>query len=147
MTDILHEMLIERANGAALKRIKDKQKRFGRLTDIDEEIRERAEVDTKNRSALVQLMLAHSLTIPARDFRNWRPTLRVKGQITGLYDYVEIIATNGLLGYFLNGTSEPICAHIQAFDGDVKPLYSMSKKDKAPKPRKKSKRQMIIDTL
>ena len=148
-TDRLHEMLIARADAAASKRIKDKAKRFGHLHDIDADLRERAIVDEMNRSALVQLMLEHSLTIPAREFRNWRPTLRVRGQISGLYDQVEIIATNGLLGWFLNGETEPICAPIQTIDNDVKPLFSISPKEKIKPIRKKgkSKRQMILDSL
>lgn len=150
-TDRLHVMLIERANADASKRVRDKQKKFGKLTDLEEDMVERAEVDLKNRNALVELMRQHKLLIPAREFRNWRPTLRVKGQIQGLYDHVQIIATNGVLGWFLNGDIEPLCGHIQTFDGDVLPLFSMSKKGQSsPEPkslRKKSKRQQILDSL
>lgn len=147
--DRLHELLLTRANADAQKRVRDKAKRFGQYTDIDEDMRERAVVDAQNRDALVSLMLQHNLTIPAREFSTWRPTIPTMGQISGIFDQVQIIATNGLLGWFLNGETEPICAHIQTFDGDVKPLFSIAPKDKVKPIRKKgkSKRQIIIDSM
>lgn len=90
---------------------------------------DRDSVRWKNEQALSDIMREYSLTIPAHDFKNWRPTLRVSGSIPGVAPHVTIIATNGILGYFVyeDITVPVLCGHIQCFDGKVEPLFSAAK--------------------
>ena len=74
------------------------------------------------------------------------------GSISGIDYMLEIVATDGLLGWFIQSDGTPWMGHIQCFDGDVKPLYSYhapsNGKVKKPKSlRKKSRRQIILETL
>ncbi len=110
---------------------------------------QRDEVQRLNRDALTSLMRDHNLFIPARDFHIWRPTKRTFGDIQGIVGEVEIIATNGLLAYFLTATQEVFYGHIQKFSGKVEPLFSVPKSTniKKSKPRKKSKTQIALDML
>jgi hypothetical protein len=118
---------------------------------------QRDEVARKNTNALVQLMHEHNLFIPARHFPNWRPTQRVSGDIEGVIESVEVIATDGLLAYFLTFDGNVFIGHVQKFTGDVKTLFSMPKRASATKPsrkssgsprvRVKSKRQQLLESL
>lgn len=120
---------------------------------ISEDTIERDEVARKNRDALVALMAAHSLWIPASDFANWRPTVRQHGDISGVASDLTIIATNGLLAYFSDATGSVFCGHIQCFSGEVKPLFSTQKdKAKTIKPAKtksprKSRLELALELL
>lgn len=111
----------------------------------------RAEIARLNAAALVDLMLKYNFLIPARSFPLWRPTKRDTGDIAGVREAVEIVATDGLLGWFITFEGDPWLGHIHHFSGKVEPLHSagfggqMTKKPK--KLRQKSKRQMIIDSL
>lgn len=110
---------------------------------------ERALNQKLNRDELTQLMLEYSFTIRAKDFANWRPTRRVKGNVPGVWEIVELIATDGLLGIFLNDQREPTYGHIQMFDGEVKTLYPLDE-DKTNKPKKEkklSKRQQFLQSI
>lgn len=112
---------------------------------------ERAEVARKNFIALGELMRDHQLLIPARSIHLWRPTERALGAIHGLHEGLTIVATDGLLGWFLTHDGTAWLGHIGHFDGDIKPLYSfhgpMTAKPSKIKTKKKTKRQMIIDSL
>ena len=146
-----HQLTIERADKDYVKRTKDRQKRFGKLHDIDEELVERARIATLNRNALITLMGQHRILIPARELPLWRPTLPDKGDIDGVQEAITIIATNGILGWFLTRDDQAWCGHIQCFTGEIKPLFSVPQVGKATKPKRpkgqKSKRQTILDTL
>lgn len=146
-----HEIALDRANKDHIKRIKDHQKRFGKLHDIDQDLVERTHVATLNRNALIDLMGQHEILIPARELPLWRPTKLLKGDIDGVQEAITIIATNGILGWFLTHDGAAWCGHIQCFSGDIKPLFSIQKPDKTKpkvkKPKQKSKRQQIIDNL
>ena|SRR6266496_2806203 len=119
------------------------------LTDEQMDAVERNLVAKLNRDELTRLMLEFGFTIRAKDFPNWRPTQRSKGSVPGVWEIVELIATDGLLGMFLNDNREPLVGHIQMFDGKVEPLFSVQNKTagKVKKPRKKSKRQELLDSL
>lgn len=96
-----------------------------------------------NREALVELMKEYKLFIRAADFGNWRPTVRTNGDIPGVTAAdVTIIATDGLLAFFLRPDGDILYGHIQHFTGEVKPLFSMPKerviKEKSDKPKRKS---------
>lgn len=121
------------------------------LSDDQMDARGRALTQKLNRDELTRLMLQYGFTIRAKDFPNWRPTRRSKGMVPGVWERVELIATDGLLGMFLNGAQEPTMGHIQMFDGEVKTLYplddSKDNKEKVKKPRKKSKRQQILESI
>ena len=150
--DRLHSMLVSRADAEAVKRIRDKQKRFGQPHDIDQDLTERARVAALNRNALIDLMGQHSILIPARELSQWRPTQLAKGNIDGIQEALMIIATNGILGWFLTHDGVAWYGHIQCFSGKIKPLFSLPKQDKpkttkVKKPKQKSKRQQIIDNL
>lgn len=84
---------------------------------IDEQNRDGT--DVKNRRALVELMLKHGITIPAREFDKWRPTVEKTGSIAGVADGLMCIMTDGLLGYFLREDREPLYGHIQHFKWDI----------------------------
>lgn len=110
---------------------------------------ERDTVALLNAQALSRLMSEHQLYITAQDFPNWRPTQRTFGAIPGVAQNVTIIATNGLLGYFVNdeNPSVPVlCGHIQCFTGDVKTLFSTQRQKRVEsgenKERRKRKSQM-----
>lgn len=109
----------------------------------------RDEVARQNAETLAGLMAKHGLLIPARDFPLWRPTLRATGDIAGIRGELTVIATNGILAYFLTATDETFVGHIQKFSGKVKPLFSLPKPQRA---RKKSasasaKRKAMLETL
>jgi hypothetical protein len=78
----------------------------------------RDERDRLNRQAMVDLMLTHNITIPARQFDKWRPTERTTGSIDGVSDGLECIMTDGMLGYFLRGDREPLLGHVGHFIWD-----------------------------
>jgi hypothetical protein len=80
---------------------------------------EQDDVDRKNRQRLVELMLTHNITIPARDFDKWRPTTLTRGRIEGVADGLTCIMTNGLLGYFLRDEGEPLYGHMSHFMWDT----------------------------
>jgi hypothetical protein len=116
-----------------------------------EETLERDEVSWKNQLELVRLMREHNLFIRAADFPNWRPTVRAEGEIPGVCEGLTIIATDGLLGYFLNPVGETFVGHIQRFSGEVKTLFGKDKPVKSaasPKKRvRKSAVQQALDLL
>jgi hypothetical protein len=116
---------------------------------------ERRDIQWLAQTELTRLMAEHSLYISAADFPNWRPTVRSSGNIPGVADNVTIIATNGLLAYFLQWhfpvTAEEYVAkgetpkvedcvqrvligHIQRFDGEVKPMFVKQKEAKLTDP-------------
>jgi hypothetical protein len=81
--------------------------------------RNRDERDRKNRQAMVDLMLAHNITIsPASAFDKWRPTERTTGAIDGVSDGLECIMTDGMLGWFLRGDRPPLIGHVGHFIWD-----------------------------
>jgi len=149
--DRVHELLIQRANQDAVKRIEKKQKRFGREHDINADMIERAEVATENRNALITLMGQHKILIPVRELPLWRPTVRKLGDIDGVAEAITIVATNGILGWYLTPDGQAWCGHIQCFTGDIITLFRTKKEEKSAKPkrppRQKSRRQQILDTL
>lgn len=106
-----------------------------KINDLKVEIRRIAlmqgdnlsELDLANRRSLVALMHEYNIVINARDFVNWRPTKRELGDIPGVAEGVTIVATDGLLGYFIDANSVPICGHIDWFTGKVQPLHSFSR--------------------
>lgn len=145
-----HELMLERADSAWVKRLKDKQKRWGKPHDDEAELIERAEVARLNSASLVQLMGQYNFLIPARSFPLWRPTQPSKGDIDGIREALELVATDGILGWFITFEGEAWLGHIKHFSGDVKPLHSVSfhgKMSAKPRTRKKSKRQQLIDSL
>ena len=146
-----HEIALDRANKDHIKRVRDRQKRFGRPHDIDQDLTERTRVATLNRNALIDLMGQHKILIAARELPLWRPTQPSKGDVNGVQEAITIIATNGILGWFLTHDGVAWCGHIQCFSGDIKPLFSLPKQDKTktkkPKVKQKSERQRIIDNL
>jgi hypothetical protein len=117
------------------------------MTEFDTIARD--EVNRKSRDEMSRLMLEHGLFIPAREFHTWRPTKRTTGDIQGVVGEVEIVATNGLLAYYLTATQETFFGHIQKFSGKVEPLFSVPKpkKETKRKPRQKSKVQQALDLL
>lgn len=118
------------------------------ISDDQMEAAERSLIQKLNRDELTRLMLQYGFTIRTKDFPNWRPTKRSKGTVPGVWETVELIATDGLLGIFLNGTIEPITGHIQMFTGDVETLFTAESKTKdKPKVKKKSKRQLLIESM
>lgn len=120
------------------------------LSDDQVDAAQRSLVQKLNRDELTRLMLEFGFIIRAKDFPNWRPTKRSKGTVPGVWETVELIATDGLLGIFLNGTTEPIMGHIQMFTGLVETLFTLENKEKVKKvkrERKKSARQKLIDSL
>src|SRR5580765_6073246 len=125
--DRVHELLLERARQEATKRINAKQKRFGRHHDIDAELAERAEVATKNRNALITLMGQHKILIPVRELPLWRPTVQNLGDIDGIAEAITIVATNGVLGWYLTPDGQAWCGHIQCFTGDITTLFRTEK--------------------
>ncbi len=154
--DKLHTMLIDRANADASKRLNDKQKRFGKSHDLDDELIERARVALANANSLSELMGQYGLLIPARSIALWRPTKRSVGMVNGVREGLTIIATDGILGWFLTtDTEEPWQGHIQCFDGDIEPLHScnfqgtMASKSnpKVKRARKKSARTLLLETI
>jgi hypothetical protein len=123
----------------------EKRKKASTSTLPIEEMVERDMVNKANRDALSATMQEFNLYINARDFPNWRPTIRNEGDIPGVAEAVTIVATNGLLAYFaysnpLDGqpTGEVLIGHIQKFTGDVHTLFATKKEKQArvKKPRK-----------
>jgi hypothetical protein len=122
-------------------------------SDAERDTIARDTVQMLNRNELIRLMSVHELLIPAKSFPNWRPTQLTLGDIPGVMDGVTIIATDGLLGYFLH-TNGVLIGHIHKFTSDVKPLFSVQKPkdstDKAHKVKrinKLSARQKLLNSL
>jgi hypothetical protein len=111
----------------------------------------RADCAIDNYNSLIALMQQYNILIPARTMALWRPTVHATGYIDGVREGLTIVATDGLLGWFTTHDEQAWCGHIQFFSGDIRPLHSfhgpMSSKAKIKTPRKKSKRQQIIDNL
>jgi hypothetical protein len=101
-----------------------------------------------NAQEMVKLMGQYNILISARSIHLWRPAQRKSGSIDGLRNGLEIIATDGLLGWFITPEGEAWCGHIQHFDGKIEPLFSfhgpMRNKSKV---KEKSKRRQLIDSL
>lgn len=95
-----------------------------------DDTRERENIALLNSQALARLMEEHRLYISAADFPNWRPTQKSNGSIPGVASNVTIIATNGILAYFVfDDPCVPVlCGHIQCFTGDVKTLFASQKR-------------------
>ena len=114
-----------------------------------------AQLGLVNRKEMVRLMQEYSFTIHPRDFPNWRPTQRHIGDINAVANGLTIIATDGLLAYFIftneQGQICPICGHVDWFvDGEgkpieVKPLFSFSRKGGSSKPRKRKTPATVLD--
>lgn len=79
---------------------------------------DRDDTDKLNRQRMVELMLEHNITIPAKQFDKWRPTEEKTGHIAGVANGLKIIMTDGLLGYFIRGDREPLYGHVQHFKWD-----------------------------
>lgn len=80
--------------------------------------------------------------------KGWRPTAIATGYIEGLESLgsLEIHATNGVLGVFVNAAGIWQQLHTQRFTGEIKPRYSTSDakaKAKSVKPKKESKRALL----
>ena len=118
-------------------------------SDVREAI-ERAEVQRKNIAALSQLMGQYNFQIPSKVFKLWRPTKRNRGQVLGVHEGLEIVATDGILGWFITFEGVAWQGHIGHFTGKVETLYRsdgpMSSKTKVKQPKKLSKRQQILLT-
>jgi hypothetical protein len=71
--------------------------------------------DAKNRQLLVDLMAQYNITIPARQFDNWRPTEPTRGYIEGVAEGLTCIMTDGLLGYFIRDERGPLLGHMTHF--------------------------------
>lgn len=72
-----------------------------------------------NRRRLIELMKEHGITIPAKQFDKWRPTVLKTGHITGVSDGLTCIMTDGLLGYFIRDGREPLYGHVDSFIWDI----------------------------
>lgn len=99
---------------------------------------ERAKVDMLNQNELSLLMRRYpAMTIKIKDFKLWRPTVRDTGEIRGVAGALTVIATDGLLCYFLTREDQIFLGHKQCFTGDVKTLFSVEKKETTKKEKKK----------
>jgi hypothetical protein len=111
---------------------------------------ERALVALKNYNELIRLMGQHGILIPAKRLPLWRPTVQTKGDIDGVHEALTILATDGLLGWYLTSDGQTWCGHIQCFSGKIEPRFRIPKdeKSKPKKPKRpKSRRREIIDSL
>jgi hypothetical protein len=120
----------------------EKRKKASTSTLPIEDMVERDLVNKANRDALSAVMQEFNLYIKASDFPNWRPTIRNEGDIPGVAEAVTIVATNGLLAYFIQPEGDALIGHIQKFSGDVVTLYS-TRKEKAA--REKKPRKSLIE--
>lgn len=106
---------------------------------------ERDEIARKNREELLRLVAQWDLWIRKNDFDNWRPTVRVEGEITGIRACLTIIATDGNVAYFEDGqTGDVFFGHIQCFTGVVRTLFSMPKEGVIKEARPKKKRETTM---
>lgn len=112
---------------------------------------DRAEVALDNRNEMIRLMGQYGFLIPAKRLPFWRPTVRSSGDIDGVREALTIIATDGLLAYFLTFEDEVWCGHIQHFSGKVQPLFSFhsgnGSKPSKSRVKQKSRRQQILDSI
>lgn len=102
-----------------------------------ETTREREEVGRKNALALANVQRIPGVWIAAGDFQNWRATERSFGSISGIAEEVQIIATNGIVAWFLwaeTANRPPLFGHVQCFSGKVKPTFS-ARKQSVPRAR------------
>lgn len=138
-----------------------KRKTFGLASQSLPDLIEQEQVARMNRDGLTKVMGEFNLQISSRDFDDWRPTLRENGAIPGVVTSVTILATNGLLGWFIRGqdceTASPTLnlanvfyGHIQMFTGKVRPLFSTRKEKKVLEareraPRRKSRKRLLAE--
>ena len=116
----------------------------------EQETKDREEVQWKNDVAMQKVLEESGATLRAASAHTWRPTQRVKGNVTGVYEAATIAATDGLLGLFQMHDGSWNFAHIQKFDGKISPLFSAtdkSVKEKSGKPRKPSKKSLRLQIL
>lgn len=114
------------------------------LSQAQQDTVNREEVARKNREALLQLVAEKDLWIRKEDFDEWRPTVRVEGEIQGVKAGLTIIATDGNVAYFDDANDfDVFFGHIQMFSGEVRTLYAMPKegliKEAKDKPKKEKK--------
>ena len=86
-------------------------------------------------------MAKYSLTINNKDYDQWRPTLPLTGDLTGLFEDVQILATNGIVAYFLIPGGAIFYAHTKNFTGKILPLHSIITKRVAPEKKTSPKAQ------
>jgi hypothetical protein len=86
--------------------------------DERRKVQDRDETDAMNKRRMVELMLQHNITIPAKQFDKWRPTVEKTGRISGVSDGLTCIMTDGLQGYFIREEREPLIGHVEWFEWD-----------------------------
>lgn len=112
------------------------------LSQQQQDTAERDDIAWKNQQELSRLASVYGLYIPASQLRYWRPTVLSSGDIPGVWTNITIIATDGILAWYLipekvGPTGVSLAqGHIQFFTGNVKTLYSQDPPPKAPKTRK-----------
>ena len=109
---------------------------------------ERENVRWLNDLAMQKVLEESGATLRAASAHTWRPTVRVRGNITGVFESVTIVATDGLLGLFQMHDTTWNFAHIMKFDGEVKALHSsqsnaVKEKKIKSKTKTKSKKQLL----
>ena len=82
------------------------------------------QVDEMNHHEMLNLVEEYRLYIPRNKFPDWRPTRRIEGTIVGVNEYLTIIATDGVLAFFLTDDGMVFQGHIQHFDKQVKTLFA-----------------------
>lgn len=61
-------------------------------------------------------MKEHRFTLPLREFEKWRPTIPTIGSIPGVAEReMTCVATNGILGIFVQDGFAPLYGHVQHF--------------------------------
>lgn len=87
-------------------------------------IPEMTETEEMNYAEMLRLTAEYHLYIPQKKLHEWRPTQRLEGSIVGVKEYLTVIATDGVLGFFLTDDGMVFQGHIQCFDKPVKTLFS-----------------------
>ncbi len=93
--------------------------------------------------AIVRVMTTYGITLPANAIE-WR-VKETKGTLPSFNYSVMLLATDGILGWFLLGDGETLFyGHLKAFVPDEKEKVAY----KGPrKPKVKSKRQQLLDSI
>lgn len=114
----------------------------------------RAAVERANTLSMAEIMQETGFIVGPTAFPNWRPTKRSEGTIPGVNLPLIIVATDGILGLYLQKDRPSVdyfIGHISHFTGKVEILHSLQHEAKPKcqpgRTKIKSQRQLLLESI
>lgn len=93
----------------------------------------RAHAAAANNESLMALLRDTSISLGSNALQ-WRPTLRTRGNISGVFGELEILCTDGIVAWFRDAQGVLIYGHISHFSGKVQTLHGVPRPYKPSEP-------------